>query len=752
MLDACKQSDSIEKFFFMEIFLGALQERGILDDDVKDYIAGYLRDSSPDDIGTDGQVLLEFIQPLVAPDGDDQGVALLCQEFARTLVSCGNPAAPATEPLKMVDTPLSLQDIKIVSATAEYTVPQSTGDISLATRRRNAGSVVDKKKLEKEEARQQRKNEARSNVKLTKVDNYIDLKAMTRSLIVDTEIDPTLSKNRTRDIKIENFDISFGGKRILTNANLNLIFGRRYGLIGRNGVGKSTLLRALAHRDIRGVNKDGFVPDWLRILHIEQEIEASDISVLNCVLSADAYLTKLQGREREINVQLKSETETAIKEQLSVELRDIWTKLHAIDADKAPSRAAVILSGLGFDHAQQERAIRTFSGGWRMRVALARALFCRPDVLLCDEPTNFLDMNAVVWLETYLSGWPNTLFVVSHDRDFLDSVVTDILHMHNERLDEYSGDYSMFLVNREQRRKNEQREYESQLQYREHLQSFIDRWRYNANRAAQAQSKIKILEKLPPLSPPIDDGIEDSRLKIRWPDPIDNLPPPLLAADNITFGYTPERTILKDVSFSVTHDSRIAIVGGNGAGKSTLLKLLTGKLNPTRGIIHRPGRLRIAFFSQHHVETLDTDTASPVEFLADKFPGKNEEEYRSTLGKFGITGQTALQSIRSLSGGQKSRVMFAWMAFQNPHALILDEVTNHLDIMTVDALMDGLKEYQGAVVVVSHDVRFINSTCKELWVCEDGGLSKFKPDGVSSESGILEYKKKILKENEVKFK
>jgi ATP-binding cassette subfamily F protein 3 len=284
-------------------------------------------------------------------------------------------------------------------------------------------------------------------------------------------------------------------------------------------------------------------------------------------------------------------------------------------------------------------------------------------------------VNAIIWLEKYLQNWPNTLVVVSHDRDFLDEVATDIVHMHNERLDAYRGAYSNFIQTRQERRRNQLKEYEAQLQYRQHLQDFIDRWRYNAKRAAQAQSKIKILEKLPELKPPEDDGVEDNEGKFRWPDPTDKLSPPILQADDITFSYTPDgKRILDNVSFSVGLDSRVALVGANGSGKSTLLKLLIGQLQPSKGLVQRHARLRYSYFSQHHVDALEDEDgrmSSALEFLQKKFPGKTEEEYRGVLGRFGISGNTAIQPMRTLSGGQKSRVVFAMMALNNPHILIL---------------------------------------------------------------------------------
>jgi ATP-binding cassette subfamily F protein 3 len=314
------------------------------------------------------------------------------------------------------------------------------------------------------------------------------------------------------------------------------------------------------------------------------------------------------------------------------------------------------------------------------RLALARALFCRPDLLLADEVTNFLDFPAVVWLENYFQNWNTTLLVVSHDRSFLDSVSTDILHLHHGKLDAYKGSFSNFVGTREEMVRNQIREYEAQLQYRKHLQDFIDRWRFNAKRAAQAQSKIKILEKLPPLVPPSSDDMEgmgqgEDSIYFKFPEP-EHISPPILQLSEVSFGYDSSRLILSGISFDMQMDSKIAIVGPNGAGKSTLVYLLTQQTEPTAGICHRHGRLRLGLFSQHHVDQVELGISS-VAFLQGKFPGRTEEEYRRVLGRFGLSGMTALQPIGTLSGGQKSRVVFAQMAMFNPHVLILDEPTSN---------------------------------------------------------------------------
>jgi ATP-binding cassette subfamily F protein 3 len=372
-----------------------------------------------------------------------------------------------------------------------------------------------------------------------------------------------------------------------------------------------------------------------------------------------------------------------------------------------------------------------------MRLALARALFVKPDLLMLDEPSNMLDLNAIAWLEDYLQTWPSTLVVVSHDRSFLDAVATDIIWQHSERLDYFKGNFTQFYATKTDRLLTQKKEYETQLAYRQHLQAFIDRWRYNANRAAQAQSKIKILEKLPELEPPEKEDSES----FKFPE-TEKISPPLLQLSEVTFGYTKEKMILRDVNIDVSLDSRIAVIGPNGAGKSTLIKLLVGDLDPLSGNAVRNGRLRIAFFAQHHVDSLDL-SLSPVAFLNAKFPGQGEQEYRAHLGAFGITGLTGLQKIGTLSGGQKSRVAFAVLSMQKPHIILLDEPSNHLDIEGIDALMAAIKTWNGGVILISHDTRFITTVAKELWVCNEGSVQKFYGDVSAYKRLIVENHSKM---------
>ncbi|XP_074045722.1 ATP-binding cassette sub-family F member 3 isoform X3 [Macrotis lagotis] len=571
--------------------------------------------------------------------------------------------------------------------------------------------TVNAKKLEKAEARLKAKQEKRTEKDTLKTAGPLVLEEASASQAGSKKESRLESsgKNKSYDVRIENFDVSFGERVLLTGADVNLAWGRRYGLVGRNGLGKTTLLKMLATRSLR-------VPAHISLLHVEQEVAGDDTPALQSVLESDTFREGLLQRERELSAQIASGRAEGPE---AAQLAEIYAKLEEIEADKAPARASVILAGLGFNAKMQQQPTREFSGGWRMRLALARALFARPDLLLLDEPTNMLDVRAILWLENYLQTWPSTILVVSHDRNFLNAVATDIIHLHSQRLDGYRGDFETFVKSKQERLKSQQREYEAQQQYRQHIQVFIDRFRYNANRASQVQSKLKLLEKLPELKP-VDKEVE---VVMKFPDGFEKFSPPVLQLDEVDFYYDPQHPIFRCLSVSADLESRICVVGENGAGKSTMLKLLMGDLAPVRGIRHAHRNLKIGYFSQHHVEQLDLNV-SAVELLARKFPGRPEEEYRHQLGRYGISGELAVRPVASLSGGQKSRVAFAQMTMPCPNFYILDEPTNHLDMETIEALGRALNSFRGGVILVSHDERFIRLVCQELWVCEGGGVTR----------------------------
>ncbi|SGZ50340.1 CIC11C00000005218 [Sungouiella intermedia] len=609
----------------------------------------------------------------------------------------------------------------------------SSRDISHAGRQ--VESRVDKKKLEKQE-RKIAKKVAKRNNQFVK---YEASKLLSEKKSEDydsfyLEINPLdfgSSAGKSKDIKIENFDLYVGdGQRILSDAGLTLAHGRRYGLVGQNGIGKSTLLRALSRRELN-------IPKHITILHVEQELRGDDTPALQAVLDADVWRKTLIQEEQKITERaeeidaLRKEFEEGSNEVLKLDneradldkhLQEISEKLYEMESDKAESRAASILFGLGFSQESQSMPTNSFSGGWRMRLSLARALFCEPDLLLLDEPSNMLDVPSITYLAKYLQTYEGTVLVVSHDRSFLNEVATDIIHQHSERLDYYRGsNFDSFYATREERIKNQRREYENQMAYRQHLQAFIDKFRYNAAKSSEAQSRIKKLEKLPVLEPPEDDKV----ITFNFPDP-DGLSPPILQMHDVTF------------ELDVQMDSRIAFCGGNGTGKTTLLKLLLGQLAPLEGHISKNGRLRIGYFAQHHVDAMDLNL-SAVSWMAQAFPGKSDEEYRRHLGSFGITGSLGLQKMQLLSGGQKSRVAFAALCLNQPHILILDEPSNHLDTQGLDALADALINFKGGVLMVSHDVSTIERVCNEIWVSENSTVQRFP-------GNIHDYKKHILKQ------
>ncbi|KAI1883081.1 hypothetical protein AGOR_G00241570 [Albula goreensis] len=684
-----------------------------IDTEVFDYITGVL-DSGGADF-ENGEEVFEAIggvlQEVSADCKNEEDIRDICLQMFNTLqLNNGHPSQKQV----LLDAPVQLSQISANSVSASNDVQ------GIWMLKRGQSTTVDAKKLEKAEAKLKAKYEKRSERDSQKTSSPLVLEeasASQASSKKDNRVDMS-GKNRSYDVRIENFDVSFGERSLLQGAELVLASGRRYGLIGRNGLGKTTLLKMLASRSLR-------VPAHISILHVEQEVEGDDTTALQSVLQSDTVREGLLSQERQLNARIANGTADGLE---SVRLSEIYVKLEEIEADKAPARASVILAGLGFSPRMQQQTTKEFSGGWRMRLALARALFARPDLLLLDEPTNMLDVRAILWLENYLQTWQSTILVVSHDRNFLNAVVTDIIHLHSQRLESYRGDYENFVKTKEDRLKNQQREYEAQLQYREHIQVFIDRFRYNANRAAQVQSKLKLLEKLPELRP-----IEkESEVTLKFPDNFEKLSPPVLQLDEVEFYYSPEQRLFTGLCLSADLESRICIVGENGAGKTTMLKLLMGELTPVSGIRHAHRNLKIGYFSQHHVDQLDLNVCS-VELLLNKFPGRPEEEYRHQLGRYGVTGELAMRPVASLSGGQKSRVAFAQMTMPSPNFYILDEPTNHLDMETIEALAKALNIFKGGVVLVSHDERLIRLVCKELWVCEGGKVRRV-------EGGFDEYR------------
>ncbi|XP_061683482.1 ATP-binding cassette sub-family F member 3 [Syngnathoides biaculeatus] len=680
-----------------------------IDSELFDYITGVLDGCGAD--FEDGEEVFEAVggvlQEVSADSKNEDDVRDICLQMFNTLQLSRRPGPPSQRQV-LLDAPVQLSQMSMDTTSANNDVQ------GIWMMKRPQNTMVDAKKLEKAEAKLKAKHERRNEKDLQKASIPLVLEEASASQASSKKEGRAeqAGKNRSYDIRIENFDVSFGERCLLQGAELSLAAGRRYGLIGRNGLGKTTLLKMLASRSLH-------VPPHISILHVEQEVAGDHKAALQSVLESDTLREGLLGEERLLNARIANGTAEGMA---SIRLSEIYCKLEEIEADKAPARASIILAGLGFSPKMQQQPTKEFSGGWRMRLALARALFARPDLLLLDEPTNMLDVSAILWLENYLQTWQSTILVVSHDRNFLNAVVTDIVHLHSHRLDSYRGDYENFVKTKEDRLKNQQREYEAQLQYRQHIQVFIDRFRYNANRAAQVQSKLKVLERLPELKP-ID---KETQITFRFPENFEKLSPPILQLDEVEFYYTPDRHLFSGLNLSADLESRVCMVGQNGAGKSTVLKLLMGDLTPISGVRQAHRNLKIGYFSQHHVDQLDLNVCS-VELLLNRFPGRTEEEYRHQLGGYGITGELATRPVASLSGGQKSRVAFAQMTMSCPNFYILDEPTNHLDMETIEALADALNKFKGGVILVSHDERLIRLVCKELWVCEAGKV--FRLDG-----------------------
>ncbi|XP_018497622.1 ATP-binding cassette sub-family F member 3 [Galendromus occidentalis] len=682
-----------------------------IDEELYEYLTGVLTADDFESVEEIQDAVGEMLVEVSGNQMDPKELEMLCSQIIR-FFSLGTDLPNGLHKLQQLNTPVLMGTMG-----APQQDQEEVSSIWLA--QKQSSSTVDQRKLEKAEAKIRAKQERREGIEAPSGFQGATLqtnKEATATQALSRRGQTSEASSKSRDIRIENFDISIGDKNLLLNATLSLSFGRRYGVVGRNGIGKSTLLRMISARQL-------CLPAHVTVLHVEQEVVGDETSALESVLECDEERDTLMKEEQTLT---KSGANDA-------RLAEIYARLHEIEAESAPARASVILAGLGFTPDMQRKATKEFSGGWRMRIALARALFTKPDLLLLDEPTNMLDMKAIIWLENYLKGWESTLLVVSHDRQFLDEVPTDIYHFYSQRLEPYRGNYTDFIKTMNDRLTSQQREYEAQLAYRKQAQLFIDKFRYNAKRASLVQSRIKALEKLPELKPVEREQV----VTLKFPEP-EALFPPVLQLDSVTFAYDKSATILQNVDLSANMQSRICIVGDNGAGKTTLLKLVNGDLEPTKGIRMAHRNLVIGYFSQHHVDALELEV-SPVELLAKRFPGKPSESYRTQLGQFGISGEMALQPIASLSGGQKSRVAFGVIAMTVPHLLVLDEPTNHLDIETVDALGKCLQTFKGGVILVSHDERLVKTVCKELWVCAKGTVR-------SVEGGFDEYRKMVERE------
>ena len=508
-------------------------------------------------------------------------------------------------------------------------------------------------------------------------------------------------------LNIQNLTYLQGGVPLLQNVNLQAFSNQRIGLVGHNGCGKSTLFR-LIRGEIKPESGEVSLQSGKTIAFVEQEIASSEQAAIEFVLDGDVELRGLE------NILAQENHDTHWFEAQS--------RYEAINGYTAKSRAAQLLNGLGFANDTLERPVTSFSGGWRMRLNLARALMHRADLLLLDEPTNHLDLEAILWLEQYLANYPGSLLLVSHDREFLNACVNRIAHVHNQTIDTYAGDYDFFERARAEKLIQHNQEVNKQQAKIAHLEDFVRRFRAKATKAKQAQSRIKALERITRIAPAhVTDG--HFELEIEAPERSPDL---LLRADNMGFSYG-EKSLFKNINLVLRAGNRIALLGPNGAGKSTLIKLLVGELTPTSGQLELTPDIRIGYFAQHQLENLDS-AATPLQHMERLAPKEKAVDLRSFLGRFGLGSDSEDRPVGSFSGGEKSRLALALLAWQKPHLLLLDEPTNHLDLDMRDALTIALEEYTGAVVIVSHDRSLIRAVADDLWLVADGEAKLFDGD------------------------
>ncbi|WP_435259204.1 ABC-F family ATP-binding cassette domain-containing protein [Thioclava sp. FR2] len=507
-------------------------------------------------------------------------------------------------------------------------------------------------------------------------------------------------------LRLENITYAVEGRPLFEAASATIPTGHKVGLVGRNGAGKTTLFR-LIRGDLALESGEILLPSRARIGGVAQEVPSSSTSLLDTVLAADTERSALM-----------AEAETATD---PIRIAEIQARLADIGAWSAEGRASAILRGLGFDAEAQLRPCSDFSGGWRMRVALAGVLFSAPDLLLLDEPTNYLDLEGALWLESYLAKYPHTVIIISHDRGLLNRAVGAILHLDNRKLNLWNGPYDQFARQMAERRAVQAAEAKKVEARRAHLQSFVDRFKAKASKAVQAQSRVKMLEKLQPITAPE----EAKKVVFTFPEP-EELSPPIINIESASVGYDGP-PVLKKLNLRIDQDDRIALLGRNGEGKSTLSKLLAGKLQPSDGRISRASKLRIGYFAQHQVDELHLDE-TPLQHLTALRPEEGQVKLRARLAGFGLMADQADTVVGRLSGGQKARLSLLLATLDAPHLLILDEPTNHLDIESREALVEALNDYTGAIILVSHDMHLLGLVADRLWLVKGGAVTPYSDD------------------------
>ncbi|MBI1327391.1 MAG: ATP-binding cassette domain-containing protein [Alphaproteobacteria bacterium] len=521
-------------------------------------------------------------------------------------------------------------------------------------------------------------------------------------------------------INISNLTYKIGARTIIEEANLNIMDNWRVGVVGYNGAGKSTLFKLIT-KDLQADGGTITIPSTQKLAMVRQDIPETDAPLIELVMTANEEMA-----------QLWKDAETETDPDRIVE---IYQRLSDMEAYTAEAKAAVLLKGLGFKEHQLREPFSSFSGGWQMRVMLASVLFIEPEILLLDEPTNHLDLEAIMWLEEYLASYPHTLMIISHDRELLNKCVDHVIHVDNKELTLYTGNYDTFERERAMRLGMQQKMHEKQQAQRAHMQAFIDRFKAKASKARQAQSRIKALEKMDL----VDAVIAERAVRFQFPNP-EKIGTPMISIHHADVGYTEGKPVLRQIYENIEFDDRIALLGANGNGKSTMMKLIAGKLATMDGNMQRISRLRIGYFSQHQTDELDVDSTPYREMLKlmlAKNPDVKESAVRAKLGAFGFTHILADNRIGDLSGGEKARLLFAFMSFDAPHLLLLDEPTNHLDIGAREALVEALNNYQGAVVIVSHDPNMVERVADRLWLIKDGKCADFDGD-------LEDYRKFII--------
>jgi ATP-binding cassette subfamily F protein 3 len=516
-------------------------------------------------------------------------------------------------------------------------------------------------------------------------------------------------------LHIDDISYAVAGHTLIEHASASIPEGHKVGIVGRNGTGKTTLFR-LIRGELALETGSITLPERARIGGVAQEVPGNEVSLIDTVLNYDTERTELM-----------RESETATD---GARIAEVQTRLADIDAWSAEARAAAILKGLGFDDDQQRQPCSAFSGGWRMRVALAGVLFAQPDLLLLDEPTNYLDLEGALWLESYLARYPHTVLIVSHDRGLLNRAVGAILHLEDRKLTLYQGNYDRFAETRAARLAAAESEAKKQEQRRAHLQSYVDRFRYKADKARQAQARIKALSKMQPITRPQEAALK----RFSFPAP-EELSPPILRIEAGSVGYDGV-PVLRNLNLRIDQDDRIALLGRNGEGKSTLSKLFAGKLQLIDGQTHKASKLRVGYFAQHQVEELHRDE-TPLDHIRRLRPAEAPSRLRARLGGFGIGADQADTTVADLSGGQKARLSLMLATLDAPHMLILDEPTNHLDIESRESLVEALTAYTGAIILVSHDMHLLGLVADRLWLVNKGSVTPYEGDLESYRTMLL---------------